>query len=84
MGLGQYNGQGVYCGLSTVSEVFLFFNTQLYTYSWNYNAISFTSLQEGSIIIRNTGRVPEEKFTHRGSHFSPNPEGKVRNDAQGE
>ena len=27
---GQYNGQGVYCGLSTASEVFLTFTTQLY------------------------------------------------------
>ena len=27
---GQYNGQGVYCGLSTASEVFLFFTTLLY------------------------------------------------------
>ena len=25
MSLGQYNGQGVYCGLSTASEMFLFF-----------------------------------------------------------
>ena len=28
----QYNGQGVYCGLSTASEVFLIFTTQLYQY----------------------------------------------------
>ena len=33
MGLGQYNGQGVYCGLSTASEVFLIFTTQLYQFS---------------------------------------------------
>ena len=26
----QYNSQGVYCGLSTASEVFLIFTTQLY------------------------------------------------------
>ena len=32
MGHGQYNGKGVYCGLSTVSEVFLIFTTQLYQY----------------------------------------------------
>ena len=25
MGLGQYNGRGVYCGLITASEVFLYF-----------------------------------------------------------
>ena len=31
-GLGQYNGQRVYCGLSTASEVFLVFTTQLYQY----------------------------------------------------
>ena len=29
-GHGQYNGQGVYYGLSTASEVFLIFTTQLY------------------------------------------------------
>ena len=29
-GLGQYNGQGVYGGLSTASEVFLIFTTQRY------------------------------------------------------
>ena len=28
--LGQYDGEGVYCGLSTASEVFLSFSTQLY------------------------------------------------------
>ena len=32
IGFGQYNGQGVYCGLSTASEVFLIFTTQLYQY----------------------------------------------------
>ena len=31
-GHGEYNGQGVYCGLSTASEVFLTFTTQLYQY----------------------------------------------------
>ena len=36
---GRYNGQGVCCGLSTASEVFLIFTTQLY--SCNYNAIVF-------------------------------------------
>ena len=29
-GRGQYYGQGKYCGLSTASEVFLIFTTQLY------------------------------------------------------
>ena len=33
MGLGQYNSQGVYRGLSTASEVFLIFTTQLCQYS---------------------------------------------------
>ena len=28
----QYDGQGVYCGLNTASEVFLIFTTQLYQY----------------------------------------------------
>ena len=32
MGHGQYNGQRVYCGLSTASEVFLIFTTQLCKY----------------------------------------------------
>ena len=31
-GRSQYNGQGVYCGLSTASEVILIFTTQLYQY----------------------------------------------------
>ena len=30
LGRGQYDGQGVYCGLSTASEVFLIFTTQQY------------------------------------------------------
>ena len=47
--LGQYDGQGVYCGLSTASEVFLIFTTQIYTFVCNYNAICLTSKQEGSI-----------------------------------
>ena len=29
---GQYDGQGVYCGLSTASEMFLISTTQLYKY----------------------------------------------------
>ena len=32
LGRGQYNGQGVYCGLSTASGVFPIFTTQLYQY----------------------------------------------------
>ena len=32
LGLGQYNCKGVYCGLSTASDVFLIFTTQLYQY----------------------------------------------------
>ena len=28
----QYDSHGVYCGLSTASEVFLIFTTQLYQY----------------------------------------------------
>ena len=35
-GHGQYNGQGAYCGLSTVPKVFLIFTTQLYQYSSFY------------------------------------------------
>ena len=31
-GRGQYNGQWVYCGLSTACEVFIIFTTQLYQY----------------------------------------------------
>ena len=44
-----------YCGLSTASEVFLIFTTQLYSCLCNYNAIVFISLQEGSIA---TGILP--------------------------
>ena len=36
---GQYNGLGVYYDLSTASEVFLIFTTQLYQYLCNYKAI---------------------------------------------
>ena len=39
----QYNGQGVYCGLNTASEVFLIFTTQLYQYS-NYFSLFFFNL----------------------------------------
>ena len=39
----QSDGQGVYCGMSTDSEVFLDFTTQLYTCLCNYNAIVVTS-----------------------------------------
>ena len=35
---GQYDGQGVYCGLSTASEVFIF-TTQQYLYLCDYHAI---------------------------------------------
>ena len=37
----QYDDQGVYCGLSTASEMFLIFTTQLYSFLCNYNAIVF-------------------------------------------
>ena len=30
LGLGQYDGQGVYCVQSTASDVFIIFTTQLY------------------------------------------------------
>ena len=30
LGIGQYHGQGVYCGLSTASKMFLIFTTQVY------------------------------------------------------
>ena len=38
-GHGQYDGQGVYYGLSTATKVFLIFTTQLYSCLSNYNAI---------------------------------------------
>ena len=38
---GQYNNQGVYCGLSTATEVFLIFTTWLYQCSCNYDAIAY-------------------------------------------
>ena len=35
-GRGQYDGQGMYCGLSTAPEVFLILTTQLYLkYTWS-------------------------------------------------
>ena len=37
------DGQGVYYGLSTASEVFLIFTTQLYSCLGNHNAIVFIS-----------------------------------------
>ena len=43
MGHGQYDGQGMYCGPSTASEVFLILTNQLYSGLCNYNAIVFTS-----------------------------------------
>ena len=39
----QYYGQGEYCGLSIVSEVFFIFTTQLYSWLCNYNAMVFIS-----------------------------------------
>ena len=38
-GRGPYNDQGVYCGLSTASEVFLIFTTQLYQYFSVFSSI---------------------------------------------
>ena len=49
MGRGQYDGQGMYCGLSTASEVFLIFNNQLYSWLCNYNAIVFISWQRDAM-----------------------------------
>ena len=37
----QNDSQGVYCGLSTASEVFLIFTTQQYSYMCNFPAIVF-------------------------------------------
>ena len=54
-GHSQYDGQGVYCGLSTAFEVFLIFTTQLYWCLCNYNSIAFISWQDGSIA---TGILP--------------------------
>ena len=50
MGLGQYDGHGENCDLSTASEMFLMFTTQLYTCLCNYNAI----LTRGKYCNRNT------------------------------
>ena len=54
-GRGQNDGQGKYFGLSTASEAFLIFTTQLCSCSYNCNAIGFISSQEGSIA---TGILP--------------------------
>ena len=43
MGLGQFDGQGEYCGLRTASKVFLTFTTHLHSCLCNYNAIVFIS-----------------------------------------
>ena len=40
---GHYDLQGVYCGLSTASEVFLNFTMQMYSCLCNYYAIVFIS-----------------------------------------
>ena len=42
-GRSQYNGQGVFCGLSTASEVFLIFTIQPYSCLCSYNAMVFIS-----------------------------------------
>ena len=39
----EYDGQGLYCGLSTASEVFLIFTTQIYLCLCKYNATVFKS-----------------------------------------
>ena len=44
MGIGQYNGQGVYCDLSTASEVFLIFTTHLYSCVCKCDAVVVDSL----------------------------------------
>ena len=41
-GCGQDDGQGMYWGMSTASEVFLIFTTQLFSYLCDYNAIFST------------------------------------------
>ena len=43
VGRGIYDGQGEYCDLSTSSEVFLYFTTQLYSCLSKCNAIIFIS-----------------------------------------
>ena len=57
-------GQGVYCDLSTASEVFVIFTTQLYSYLCTYNARVFISCQEGS---NTKGMLPTPKTTIRGT-----------------
>ena len=42
-GHGQYGGQGEYCGLSTATEVFVIFTTQIYSCKCNYNAMAVIS-----------------------------------------
>ena len=51
----QYDGQGVYCCLSTASEVFLISTTQPYSCLCYYNAIRLLYCQERSIA---TGILP--------------------------
>ena len=50
----QCDGLGEYCGLSTASEVFLSFTTQLYSYFCNHNVIFFYILKRGTYHNKNT------------------------------
>ena len=54
---GHHTDQGMYCRLSTVSEVFLVFITQLYSYLSNYNAIfAYTGKRE--VLQQNYSQPP--------------------------
>ena len=51
---GQYGSQGVYCSLSTASEVFLIFTTQLYSCLCKYVCNGFHFMTRGKYCNRNT------------------------------
>ena len=46
---GQYDGQGVYFGLSTASEVYLIFTTQIYSLFMHLKCLLERNRQEGGI-----------------------------------
>ena len=48
-GRGQYDVQGVYCGLNTASEVFLIFTTQINAQLRHFKCTIVKDRQEGSI-----------------------------------
>ena len=53
-GCSQYDGQGLYCGLSTASEVFLIFTTQMILISMNLKCTIVRALTKREYCYMNT------------------------------